>query len=278
MMSCRSKQSCHRRLPCQEGFVRRRTPIDEEDLSTSSFLDQDDESSSAGNWSLLDDFHEAEQDESEDIFPIQEKIDLGKMHASSKTSLAVDSVLFEEEVQVREYAVTVGVSPSANDSCPVSLDWHYNEYQDYLPEEDTKSDPQRRSLDERRKRIAHVQGLTIDQVRIMEIERVLERLEEVDIIGDDLDGHDSEDNTNNNAPSKQRPERPNRQKYTRPARKSTGRQRHACIFSERSSPLFASGRNWDLSDRDRPSSLVTRTSEELESVVSNWVSNVTKEK
>jgi hypothetical protein len=267
MTNCCSKQSCHGRLSSGKSFLRR-TPIDEEDHSTtaSSFLDEDEVSSWAGTSSLLGDFDETEQDESEEMFPIREKIDLGKMHASSKTSLAVDSVLFEEEVQVREYAVTVGVSPSATDSCPVSLDWSYNEYQDCLPEEDKQSDPQRRSLDERRKRIAHVQGMTIDQVRIMEIERVLERLEEVVTIVDNVDGHDSGSNNNQNSTSSDiRPGRSSRQKDTRPARQCTGRQRHGCIFSERSSPLFASGRDWDVSDRERPSSLVTETSKKWNS-------------
>lgn len=90
-------------------------------------------------------------------------------------------VCFCEAVQIREYNVTVGITPTAKDSCPLTLDWSYRPLTASLPR---SSDlpcrgVARLSLEKRRQRIAQVQGWSREQVRALEIERVLERLDEV---------------------------------------------------------------------------------------------------
>lgn len=107
---------------------------------------------------------------------------LSKSNVSSKTALAVESVLFDDEIQVREYAVTVGISPSTHDSCPITLDWSYIEYTDTIFEWNlssrTRERPHVLSLEERRQRISRVQGCSLERVRALEIERVLEHLQD----------------------------------------------------------------------------------------------------
>lgn len=80
-------------------------------------------------------------------------------------------------ISVREFAVTVADLPTSNDSCPVTLDWEYRAT-DPVPVnryERCRTGRRRKplhqlSLEERRQRVATTQGISLDSVKIMEVE------------------------------------------------------------------------------------------------------------
>jgi hypothetical protein len=117
-------------------------------------------------------------EEEVDAFSLQEE-------EEDRAYVADKSVVFDDTIQVREHAVTVGVSPAVNDSCPITLDWSFVEYSksrtEPLAAASVERSPCVRRLDlkQRRQRISSVQGWHREQVRALEIERVLEHMEEI---------------------------------------------------------------------------------------------------
>jgi hypothetical protein len=95
-----------------------------------------------------------------------------------RAHVADKSVVFDDTIQVREYAVTVGVSTAVNDSCPMTLGWSFVEYSTSRSEL-AGATVERLNLKQRRQRISRVQGWHREQVRALEIERVLVHMEEI---------------------------------------------------------------------------------------------------
>lgn len=83
-------------------------------------------------------------------------------------------------VTVREYSVTVGALTAAKDSCPFQLSWeHSQDITAKLPGDPTSPVPLRRlSLNERRLRIAQVQGLNLNQVLGLEFKNVKQSVQD----------------------------------------------------------------------------------------------------
>jgi hypothetical protein len=104
-------------------------------------------------------------------------------------------------ITIREYAVTVGALSASSDYCPLQLSWEYGrDDRKNLPPCDNepaplssnspirfidqsrnapRSSPLRRlSLYERRKRIAAVQGITEEQVELLQFERIMNEIRE----------------------------------------------------------------------------------------------------
>jgi hypothetical protein len=195
---------------------------------------------------------EGDASASSSVFWLQEKEE-DRAHVADK------AVLFNDTIQVREYAVTVGVSPAVNDSCPITLDWSFVEYSTSRTElagaRVERSSVRRLNLKQRRQRISQVQGWHLEKVRALEIERVLERMGEVMGQQDTLEKLQDE-----------------KCEVTIPHQQPQS-QYHAYPFSERSSSLFASGKQWNLEqEEEEPSCLspLSSISEQLESAVSEW--------
>lgn len=78
-------------------------------------------------------------------------------------------------ISVREFAVTVADLPTSKDSCPVTLDWDYstihpiplNRYEEFRTR---RQKPYQLTLEERRQRVATTQGVSMECVKIMEVE------------------------------------------------------------------------------------------------------------
>jgi hypothetical protein len=87
-------------------------------------------------------------------------------------------VRFSETMTVREFSITVGDPALSADSCPLTLDWVFLERKRCLNESPRSSALRRLNVYQRRERVAQVQGITINEVRSIEIERVLERMED----------------------------------------------------------------------------------------------------
>ncbi len=90
-------------------------------------------------------------------------------------------VRFKDTVEVREFAVTVGhQNPSDPILCPVTLDWQFFEKRSPLKIElDGIRTIEKLTEKQRRSWISFVQGWSYEQVRSVEIERVMEVMEEV---------------------------------------------------------------------------------------------------
>ncbi len=90
-------------------------------------------------------------------------------------------VRFKDTVEVREFAVTVGhQNPSYPVLCPVTLDWQFLERRSPLRIElDGLKTIEKLTEKQRRSWISLVQGWSCEQVRSLEIERVMEVMEEV---------------------------------------------------------------------------------------------------
>lgn len=87
-------------------------------------------------------------------------------------------VRFAEATTVREFAITVGDPALSADSCPLTLDWMYSERQKRLKESARIRNLRRLNVFQRRERVAMVLGISLNEVRSIEIERVLERMED----------------------------------------------------------------------------------------------------
>lgn len=213
----------------------------------------------------------------------------GCMDIRVRNPYVLRKVHFNDTVQVRVYAITVGDVPIARDSCPVTLDGPYL-YQSTLPlrggqeqqQEQRRYPLRRRSLATRRAWIAQVQGCSLQTVRAWELERVLERLEEAMM--------------QQEARQQQRRRRQLQQKQQQHEVAHTtlvGTNYHPLgvqqqdkdeeqpalyPFSERSDRLFASNREWVpcCQARNEPSSL-RRVSLELEQVATRWACEVVLE-
>ncbi|GAX09425.1 hypothetical protein FisN_6Lh199 [Fistulifera solaris] len=90
-------------------------------------------------------------------------------------------VRFKDTVEVREFAVTVGhQNPSDPILCPVTLDWQFFEIRRPLTVElDSIRTSEKLTEKQRRSWISFVQGWSYEQVRSLEIERVMEVMEEM---------------------------------------------------------------------------------------------------
>jgi hypothetical protein len=94
-------------------------------------------------------------------------------------------------VTTREYAVTVGALSASNDKCPLQLTWEHGcdvrldlpPIVEALPPCTTPTKPRslplkRLTVDERRRRIANVQGIPEDQVDQMQFDMVMNQIQE----------------------------------------------------------------------------------------------------
>jgi hypothetical protein len=89
-------------------------------------------------------------------------------------------------VQVREYLWTMGSNSAAKDTCPLQLSWKHGEdiYSDIADFEESQSSPpkkglRRLSLQERRRWIAAVQGISVEEVEAPEYEKIFKNIQEV---------------------------------------------------------------------------------------------------
>jgi len=119
----------------------------------------------------------------------------------SQCSVEIGHMLrFNDCVRVRECAVTVGDAAYARDSCPMTLDWCFVESEAKIknePEKPTaKYGVRRLTIEQRRRRIARVQGWKNQSVKALEIDRVLQRMEDVmqrqEVFLDSLIEHDAD--------------------------------------------------------------------------------------
>lgn len=92
-------------------------------------------------------------------------------------------VRFKDTVDVREFDITVGrQGHSSLILCPITLDWYFSQKQIPLKgEQKTSSKNSVKKLTEwqRRSWVSHVRGWSPEQVRSLEIDRVVETMEEV---------------------------------------------------------------------------------------------------
>lgn len=92
------------------------------------------------------------------------------------------SVRFSDTTIVREFSITVGDPALSADSCPLTLDWMFAEKHKRLKDTTCIKNVKRLSVNQRRERVAQVQGISISEVRSIEIERVLERMEDTMVL------------------------------------------------------------------------------------------------
>lgn len=80
---------------------------------------------------------------------------------------------------VREYGVTVGALSAARDSCPIQLTWEYTEDRSIpiVEKKESRSSCCRKlTLQERRNRIAAVQGISLETVPDLELQILLDQI------------------------------------------------------------------------------------------------------
>jgi len=119
----------------------------------------------------------------------------------SQCSVEIRPMLrFNDYVRVRECAVTVGDTAYSEDSCPMTLDWCFVESEARIKNEPDKPTAKYGvrwlTIEQRRRRIAHVQGWTNQSVNALEIDRVLQCMEDVmqrqEVFLDSLIEHDAD--------------------------------------------------------------------------------------
>lgn len=146
------------------------------DLSRSSEHTFDEMSHKALMYTVCCSFHEDEDDDFSEstTYSVYTELQI----ESPERVVRKKAVRFSETTTVREFSITVADPALSADSCPLTLDWMYSEKQKRLKESTRIRNVQRLNVCQRRERVARVQGISINDVRSIEIERVLERMED----------------------------------------------------------------------------------------------------
>jgi len=165
------------------------------------FFTKDDDESSSDDESSIDERELFELWRHDDSTWDDSRDDDDYDEQGDDSSITVDDVLLEEKgsfdvgatseepgvmgqkrvtfgtVAVREYGLTVGAYSASRDSCPLQLSWEYSAPIIYNVEHDCyfkgHGRLRRLSVEQRRKRIARVQGIPVQRVILQEYESTL---------------------------------------------------------------------------------------------------------